>query len=190
MMTTPDEPRDWYAVRVRARYEASVAGALTEKGYGVLLPQYKCRRRWSDRMKEVTLPLFPGYLFCHLDVRHRLPLLVTPGVLHMVSAGQTLLPIAPEEIAAIQTLVASSLPLQPWPYLHVGGRVRIELGPLRGVEGILIGVNQQQHLVVSVTLLQRSVAVQIDPAHAVPAGAPHVLGYHAWQPPALDGASA
>jgi transcription antitermination factor NusG len=176
----------WYAVRVRTRQEALVADALTRKGYDVLLPQYRCRKRWSDRVKEVTLPLFPGYLFARLDVRRRLPLLVTPGVLHMVSAGDTILAIDPEEIAAIERVVAAGTPAEPWPYLHIGQRVRIEGGPLHGLEGLLAAVDDHHRVVVSVTLLQRSVAVQIAASQAFPVGADdHVIGFQAWEASSL-----
>jgi transcription antitermination factor NusG len=171
----------WYAVRVRARQESLVAEALTCKGYQVLLPQYRCRKRWSDRVKEMTLPLFPGYLFARVDLRRRLPLLVTPGVLHMVAAGETILPVDPDEIAAIERIVASGTPAEPWPYLHVGQRVRIQGGALHGVEGVLAAVDDRQRVVVSVTLLQRSVAVQIDASQAFPAGGSDcVVGFQAW----------
>lgn len=173
----------WYAVRVRARQEDLVAGALTQKGYEVLLPKYTCRKRWSDRVKQVELPLFPGYLFSRFDIHNRLPMLVTPGVMSIVGAGHTFLPVDPHEIAAIERIVGADVKAEPWEYLHIGQRVRIEAGPLRGVEGILAGVNERHRLVVSITLLQRSVAVEIDPADALPADAPaQILGFHAWQP--------
>jgi transcription antitermination factor NusG len=152
----------WYALRIKSRHEKIVASALFGKGYEVFLPLYRDRRRWSDRMKELELPLFPGYLFCRFDVMKRLPILTTPGIVQLVGVGKTPLPVDDAEITAIQSIVISRLNAQPWPYLQVGQRVRIEQGPLTGLEGILIALKKTHRLVVSVTLLQRSVAVEVD----------------------------
>jgi transcription antitermination factor NusG len=153
----------WYALRIRARHEKLIASALFGKGYDVFLPLYRSRRRWSDRMKELDAPLFPGYLFCRFDVHRRLPILTTPGVIQVVGIGKKIVPVDDTEITAIQSIVTSQLSAEPWPYLCVGQRVRIEKGPLTGVEGILLAAKKGNRvLVVSVTLLQRSVAVEID----------------------------
>jgi len=159
-MFTNDYP--WYALRIRTRHEKIVASALHAKGFEVFLPLHTSSRRWSDRVKEIDLPLFPGYLFCRFDVRRRLPILVTSGILYVVASGKTLLPVEDQEIAAVQSIVASRLRAEPWPFLHAGQRVRIERGPLSGVEGTLVSLKRPFRLVVSVTLLQRSVAVEID----------------------------
>jgi transcription antitermination factor NusG len=154
----------WYALRVRSRHENTVATHLQGKGYKPLLPLYKCRRRWSDRLKEIELPLFPGYVFCQFNPLNRLPILSIPGVVHVVGVGRTPVSIDENEIAAIQAAVKSGLPSQPWPFLQVGHRVKIEYGPLRGLEGILLDFRGGHRLVISVTLLQRSVAVEVDGA--------------------------
>ncbi len=158
----------WYALRVRGRQERNVASALYEKGYEVFLPQYRSLRQWSDRIKELDLPLFPGYLFCRFDVTRRLPVLQTSGVFEVVTLGKRIVPIEEREIEAIQSIVASSLNAEPWPYLRVGQWVRIEYGPLNGVEGVLILVKNAHRLVVSVNLLQRSVCVEVDPDWVTP----------------------
>jgi len=152
----------WYALRVRSRYENTVAAHLRGKGYESLLPLYKSQRPWSDRFKEIELPLFPGYVFCRFNPLDRLPILTVPGVVHVVGVGRTPVAIDENEFAAIQAAVKSGLPSQPWPFLQIGHRVRIEHGPLCGLEGILLGFRGHQRLVLSVTLLQRSVAVQVD----------------------------
>jgi transcription antitermination factor NusG len=152
----------WFAVRIRARQERLIASALHNKGYEVFLPLYVSRRRWADRFKELELPLFPGYLFCRFDVQKRLPILMTPGVLQIVGTNNAPLPIEDVEIAAVQSIVLSGLAAEPWPYLRTGETVRIERGSLSGVEGILVAVKKPYRVVVSVTLLQRSVAVEID----------------------------
>ena len=158
----------WYALRVRPRFEKMVASALLSKGYEGFLPLYRHRSKWSDRIKEVLLPLFPGYMFCRFDVNKRLPILVTPGVLEVVGIAKTPYPVDEAEVAALQSIVVSSLQVEPRSYLNIGTPVRIEIGPLSGVEGILTGKKGNRKLVVSVSLLQRSVAVEIDESWVVP----------------------
>jgi len=167
-MEAGNQPWPWYAVHVRSRYEKAVASVLHSKGYECFLPLYKSRRPWSDRIKTFVLPLFPGYLFCRFDVLKRLPILVTPGVLFIVGTGKALLPVKDSEIAALQSIVKSGLQTEPWPFLQVGQRVRIERGSLKEVEGILVTLKKPHRLVVSVMLLQRSVAVEIDEHWARP----------------------
>lgn len=154
----------WFALQVRTRHEAGVAKFLSGKGYDPFVPLYQSRRRWSDRIKVVAEPLFPGYLFCRFDPNNRLPILATPGVIQIVGFNRMLVPVDEAEIDAIQSLVASGFPSQPWPFLQVGDRVQIDSGPLRGLEGLLVELKGSHRLVVSVTLLQRSVAVEIDSA--------------------------
>ncbi len=167
-MTSPKSELQWFALRVRAQHEKLVASSLHSKGYEDFLPLYRCRRRWSDRIKEIELPLFPGYVFCRFDVHRRLPILITPDVLLIVGAGKIPVPVDDDEIAALQSVVKSGLQAEPWPFLQVGQRVRIDRGALEGLEGILTEIKKPYRLVVSVTLLQRSVAVEIDYAWASP----------------------
>jgi len=156
----------WYALQVRTRYEAGVANLLHGMGYELFLPLYKCRKRWSDRIKNVVTPLFPGYLFCRFDLLNRLPILTTPGVIRVVGYNRAAVPVEESEIQAIQALMASGLPSQPWPFFELGDRVRIEAGPLRGHEGILVEFRGSHRLILSITLLHRAVAVEIDSAYA------------------------
>ena len=167
-METENLGYPWYALRVKSRYENTVATHLQGRGYESFLPVYKCQRRWSDRFKEIELPLFSGYVFCQFSPLNRLPILSIPGVVHVVGVGRTPIPMDESEIAAIQAAIKSGLPSQPWPFLQVGHRVRIEYGPLCGLEGILSGFRGHQRLVLSVTLLQRSIAVQVDAAWVQP----------------------
>jgi transcription elongation factor/antiterminator RfaH len=152
----------WFALQVRSRKERLVETHLRSQGYECLLPLYKSARKWSDRVKEVEQPLFPGYLFCRFDFQNRRPLIVTPGVLQIVGIGKTATPIADVEVSAIQLAQASGLPSQPWPYIEVGERVRVNYGTLQGLEGILINFKGNHRVVLSVTLLQRSVAMEVD----------------------------
>jgi transcription antitermination factor NusG len=152
----------WFALQVRTRHESGVANYLRGQGYESFLPLYKCRKRWSDRVKEVQTPLFPGYLFCRFDAQDRLPIMKTPGVMQIVGVNRVPVAVDESEINAIQTLVATGLPNQPWPFLQVGEKVRIESGSLCGIEGILMDFKGSHRLVLSITLLQRSVSVEID----------------------------
>ncbi|MGA7624830.1 MAG: UpxY family transcription antiterminator [Candidatus Acidiferrales bacterium] len=152
----------WFALQVRARRELGISDQLRSLGYEWFLPLYSCKKRWSDRTKTVQLPLFPGYIFCRFDPLNRLPILKIPGVIQVVGFNRQPVPIDQDEIRAIQVLVASGLPHKPWPYLKVGDKVRIEAGPLCGLEGSLTEFQGDRQLVLSVTLLRRSVAVKID----------------------------
>ena len=152
----------WFALQVRMRHETGVADHLQGKGYEWFLPLYKAQRRWSDRVKEVHSPLFPGYLFCRFNPHDRLPILKTPGVTQIVGYSHVPVPVDEQEIQAIRKLVASGVSNFPCPYLEVGSKVRIEAGALRGLEGILMDLKGKRRLVLSITLLQRSVAVEID----------------------------
>lgn len=159
----------WYALHVQTRLGATASATLRGKGYEEFLPVYRERRRWSDRVIEGLQPLFPGYMFCRFDPQQRLlPILTTPGIIGIVSAGRTPIPIPDEEIAGIRHVLRSGLLTQPWPFLEAGCRVRIDHGSLAGLEGIITGTEKIHRLIVSITLLQRSVAVEIDRAWAQP----------------------
>jgi transcription antitermination factor NusG len=173
-MQPAEKIHPWYALRIRPQHEKVVARALRNKGYEEFLPLYRYKRRWSDRFKEIESPLFPGYVFCRFDVHNRLPILVTPGVVLIVGIGKIPLPVDDDEIAALQTVVKSGLQAQPWPFLKIGQRVRIERGSLEGVEGILVAIKRPYRLVISITLLQRSVAVEIEHDWASPVGPAHL----------------
>jgi len=158
----------WFALRVKSRYEKLVSLTARNKGFEEFLPMYQSHRRWSDRSKSIELPLFPGYVFCRLNPEYRLPLLTIPGVLHFVGIGRMPVPIDETEIAAIKTATLSGLSAEPWPFLEVGQRVRIEDGSLAGLEGFLVEDRKQSRIVVSVSLLRRAVAVEIDRNRVTP----------------------
>ena len=151
----------WFALQVRTRHELGVARHIRGIGYEEFLPLYMCRKRWSDRVKEVESPLFPGYLFCRFDPQNRLPILKIPGVIQIVGNSRQPIPVDEGEINTIQNLVTSGIPNKPWPLLEVGERVHIEAGPLRGLEGVLVEFRGSRRLILSVTLLQRSVAIEM-----------------------------
>jgi transcription antitermination factor NusG len=154
--------QSWFAIRVKSRSEKVVATLARHKGFEEFLPLYQSRRRWSDRYQSVDLPLFPGYVFCRVNPSFRLPILTIPGVLNFVGIGKVPAPIDDAEIAAIQTAIGAGLQAEPYPFLEVGQRVRLAEGPLAGLEGLLVEVRKEQRIAVSVSLLKRSVAVEID----------------------------
>ena len=152
----------WFALAVKSLHERVVAECLQSKHFEAYLPVCQRTRRWSDRWKTIERPIFPGYVFCRFNPNDRLPILKTPGVTQIVGYSRVPVPVDEGEIEAIRTLVASGVPNFPCAYLEVGSRVRIEAGALRGLEGILTDVKGKRRLVLSITLLQRSVAVEID----------------------------
>lgn len=159
---TPDAQRPWFALHIKSNFEKVAATILESKGLDVYYPSFRSKRRWSDRVKEIERPLFPGYVFCRFDPNHRLPILTTPGVLNVVGVAKTPAPIPEAEICAVQKIVQSGMAVQPWPFLQVGQRVLIEKGAFAGTEGILLEVKNQYRIVVSISLLQRAIAAEID----------------------------
>jgi transcription antitermination factor NusG len=156
------EVKAWYAIRVRSHFEFTTSNILRDKGFEQFLPFYRSSRRWSDRVKELDMPLFSGYIFCRFDASSPLRVLDTPGVVHIISAGRTPIPVDQREISALQDICRSGLPVQPWPYLEVGRRVYIERGPLAGAEGVVVEMKGRYRLVASISILQRSVSAEID----------------------------
>jgi transcription antitermination factor NusG len=152
----------WYALYVRSRHEKVVETGLRGKGYPAFSPFYRTRRERVDRAAEIEVPLFPGYVFCHFDANKRLPILMTPGIVGVVGPGNRPEPVEDHEIASVRTIALSGRPVQPWPFLRSGQRIRVQAGPLRGAVGIFLKVRDEYHLVVSLYLLQRAVSVVIE----------------------------
>lgn len=170
----------WFAVRVKSNREKVTAVTLRGMGYEDFLPVYRSVRRYSARTRTIEFPLFPGYVFGRFNPNDRLPVLSIPGVLHIVGISRVPLPVDTGEIEAIRRVVTSRVFAEPWPFLGVGERVVIERGPLGGVEGIVVALKKGLRLVISVTLLQRSVAVEIDREWVRPSGSAYeVLVRHA-----------
>jgi transcription antitermination factor NusG len=160
----------WFALLVKPRHEKTTASALRCKGLEEFLPLHRCLHRWVDRVRELDAPLFPRYVFCRFDPQDRLPVLKTPGVISIVGIGRDPAPVEDSEITALQSIMKSGLPAEPWPFLQVGQFVRIEAGPMQGLEGILLDFRNHQRVVVSIALLQRSVAVEIERLWVTPIG--------------------
>lgn len=153
----------WYAVHVKHLHESVVATALRNKGYEEFLPRYSTRRRWSDRWKELRLPLFPGYLFvkCNLNDEKQSKILTTPGVIRILGCSGAPIQIPDDQVESIRLLTSSNVALGPWPFLTIGQEVTLTEGPLRGLSGLVIRMDSGLRLIVSVTMLQRSVQVSI-----------------------------
>jgi transcription antitermination factor NusG len=152
----------WFAILVKTGREKTANLLLENAGYECFLPVNRSTRRWSDRTKLVDVPLFPGYLFCRMNPHNRLTVLMTPGVIQIVGVGKTPIPVEEEEIEAIERVQTSGLSAMPWPYMEVGNVAQIVDGPLRGLTGIVVKIKSGVKLVLSVSLLQRSVAVEVE----------------------------
>ena len=161
MTTDQDYFRPWFGLQTELKKERVAAAHLEFKGYHVFLPMLRKRRQWSDRSVDSTSPLFPGYLFCRFESAK--PLIVsTPGVVAILGFGKHPEPIPESEIDAIQTILRSGLPAEQHPYLRAGDMIAIIDGPLKGVEGVLVKSKSKLKVVVSITILQRSVAVEVS----------------------------
>lgn len=153
----------WFALQVWAGRERRSAEHLQMRGYDVFLPCYRERRQWSDRLKTIERALFAGYLFCRFQRGAVASLVTTPGVIGIVGDGHHALPVPDEEIEAVQRIVASQLQAEPCATFRAGQRVRVSIGPLAGTEGVVVRQQNQHRLIVSIELLQRAVAVELDP---------------------------
>lgn len=158
----------WYALYVRSRQEKTVENSLRVKGYSVFSPSYRTKRKRVDRIAEIEVALFPGYVFCQFDTSKRLPILMTPGVVGVVGRGNRAEAVDDTEIASIRAVALAGRPVQPWPFLRIGQRIRLQAGPLAGAEGIFLRVKDECHLVVSITLLHRAVSVVIEKEAVAP----------------------
>ena len=158
----PQSTLPWFAVSVKTHAERSVARVFETKGYEQFVPLYKETHQWSVRRKQVEVPLFTRYVFCRFDARFRLPILKTPGVLSIVGTTAGPIPVESHELEALRQMERSGVLCQPWPYIHQGQRVRVRYGALSGVEGLVLRSKKDCRLILSVTLLQRSVAIELN----------------------------
>jgi transcription antitermination factor NusG len=152
----------WLAIHTRHQHENLAACSLAYKGFEVFLPQYTSRRQWSDRTRELSSPLFPCYVFLRGELEHHIRILTTPGVLGLVGFAGAPAIIPDAEIEAVRQSIRQFARVQPYPFLKCGDWVRVKCGPLEGVEGILVRNKRQFRLVLSVQLLQKSAAVEVD----------------------------
>jgi transcription elongation factor/antiterminator RfaH len=158
----------WYVTYTRSRHEKHVARQLEERGISFFLPLYKSMRRWKDRKKQVELPLFPNYIFVQMKSERRMDLLRIPGVVHLVTFHGKPAPAASAEIETLRRGLMGSSVVRPHPYLIAGRKVRIRKGSLAGIEGIFVRKKDRARVVLSISLIERSVAMEIDEADVEP----------------------
>lgn len=156
-----DSGARWYAIQVRSGFEFATANILDSKGFDLFVPKYKSKRQWSDRKVEYELPLFPGYIFCRFDARARRPIIITAGVVRIVGVGKTPVPLEDHEIEAVQRVVHLGAKVQPHPFLTVGARVKVDEGPLAGLEGIVTG-HKNRRLILSIALVHQSISIEVE----------------------------
>ncbi len=157
-----DSSISWYAIYTRHQHEKTVARILTSKGFETLLPLYSAVRRWKDRTKLLSLPLFPSYVFLKGGLERPLDILTTPGIHALVSTAGQPAPIPHADIEAIRRAVESGASVEPHPLLKCGEWVRIKCGPLEGIQGILVRKKNLYRLVLSVEILGKAASVEID----------------------------
>jgi transcription antitermination factor NusG len=162
----------WFVVTVKPQHEATVAEAFDRRDIEQFSPMYEsCRPHKRADRRAVSQPLFPGYVFCRFERSARTMVLQTPGVTSIVGFGGIAQPVPEEEVERVRAMVASGVPVLPHAYIEEGDRVRIEAGPLRGLEGTVMRTCDDYRLVVSVTFLRRSVSASVDRAFVVPIAA-------------------
>jgi transcription antitermination factor NusG len=154
----------WYAAYTSANHEKRVAEQLGIRSVEHFLPIYEAVRRWKDRRVRLALPLFPGYVFVRLALRDRLQVLRVPGVARLVGFNGAATALPNKEIETLKASLANGLRAEPHPFLTVGRRVRIKVGPLEGLEGIIIRRRNRLRLVISLDLIHRAAAVEIETA--------------------------
>jgi transcription antitermination factor NusG len=159
----PADVRQWFAVVVRPRSEKSVASHLRAKRVDHFLPMVTEKHRWSDRTKNVEVPLFSGYVFVNIvdEAARLLDILRVPGALHFVGLGRFATSIPSHEMESLQTLFQNNLPVAAHEFIQIGERVRVRGGCMDGIEGVLID-RRAGTLVLSLTTIQRSVAISIQ----------------------------
>ena len=160
-IVTDNRPR-WYAVYTWARHEKVVARHFEERGVVYFLPLYQAIHRWNERSVRVSSPLFPGYVFVQISANDRCTPLQVPGVVHFVSTGGAPCPIPDEEVEALRMVLLSGKDVGPHPYLSPGNSVRIVSGPLAGLCGSIQRTKSGSRFIVTVEMIKRSVAIELD----------------------------
>ena len=161
---SPAEQQYWFAVQTKAKHERRVAAELEEKGVVVFLPLFTEVHQWSDRKRKVEIPLFDTYLFVRVgeDRKTRVTVLQTNGVFRFVGSRGAGVVIPDEQVEAIRAIVSNNIPFVPYPFLGVGKKVRIRGGSLEGLQGVILSINGDQSLIVSVESIQKSIAIRIS----------------------------
>lgn len=160
--STPPSAAHWYALYTNARHEKVVAKQLTDRRIETFLPLYRSWHRWKDRRKQVELALFPSYVFVRIEEQQKLPVLKVPGAVQVVSFNGKMAALPEREIEALRNALENEIYAEPCPYLKVGRKVRVVRGPMEGAEGVLSRKKDKCRVVISVDVLMRSVAVEVD----------------------------
>lgn len=159
---------DWYALYTCSRHEKQVAAQLQQRDIEFFLPVYASVRRWKDRRVTLQLPLFPGYVFVHTFLQRRLEVLNVPGTVRFVAFNGRPVALPESDLLRLRSGLDQGLCVTPHPYLRIGRRVRVRCGPLAGMEGILVRKKEHSRIVLSIDLIMRSVAVEVDVADVEP----------------------
>lgn len=157
-----DPDPQWFAAYTVTRHEKVVARQMEERSIETFLPLHRSWRHWKDRRKLIELALFPSYVFVKIPARDRLRVLQIPGVVSMVGYNGQLAALPAEEIERLRNGLENNIYAEPCPYLRVGRRVRVVRGPMTGAEGILTRRKDKCRFVISVEVLMRSIAVEIN----------------------------
>ncbi len=155
-------PKPWNAIYTRFQHERAIAQHLMNKGIETFLPLYSSMHQWKDRKKQISAPLFPCYVFLRSGRERKLEIVSTPGVVGLIGSASGPSEIPAMEIEAVRRAIESPSAVSPHPFLTRGDRVRIKFGPLEGTEGILVRNKNSFRLILSVGMLGRSAAVEID----------------------------
>jgi transcription antitermination factor NusG len=158
----------WYAAYTAPRHEKRVTQQMDERRIDCFLPLYRSLRRWKDRSKQLDLPLFPGYVFVHLALQDRLQVLQMPGVVQLVSFCGVPAALPDADIEGLRSGLSGDVHAEPHPYLAAGRRVRVRSGAVAGMEGILVRRKHKFRVVLSISLIQRAVAIEVDEADIEP----------------------
>jgi transcription antitermination factor NusG len=180
------EASAWWVLYTRHQHERAVAEMLSAKGFEVFLPLYESIRRWKDRQKLLTLPLFPCYVFVQGGLDRRLQVVTTPGIHTILFHGERVAIVPETEIRAIRRVVEGQFRVEPHPFPRCGERVRVTRGSLEGVEGTLVRKKNLYRLVLSVDMMAQSVAVEIDASDVEPVPVRELAGIS----PAMQSAEA
>ncbi len=164
----PSFEAGWYVAYTSARHEKAVARQLDARKVDTFLPLYQAVHFWKGRRAEVQVPLFPGYVFLRVSLHERLRVLQVPGLVHLVGIRGRPTLVADSEIEALRQLCSHARAL-PHPFLAIGRRARVRSGPLEGLEGLVVRRKGSLRFVLSITLIQRSIAVEMDAADLEPA---------------------
>ncbi len=153
----------WYALQTRSNHEHILSSMLRYLGQEEFLPTYCCKQTHThQKAREMERPLFPGYTFCRIDLRNGPKLYKLPGFIRVVAAGKTPIPLRDSEIEGIREITRSGVTIGPWPYLTTGDKLIVTHGPFRDLEGTFLFRKDAGYIVISLPLLQRSVAVTLD----------------------------